>query len=71
MTLCYQTISLKEQVSAKATPVTSVVTDHYEFIDLYIYLNSADTKFMVKSSHKASKDAGYTTDFILLGLLPE
>jgi hypothetical protein len=66
MNLYYQTISSKGQASAKATLITSVVTDHYEFIDLDIYLNPSNTKFMVKSSHKARKDAEYTTDFILL-----
>jgi hypothetical protein len=44
MNLYYQTISSKGQASAKATLITSVVTDHYEFIDLDIYLNPSNTK---------------------------
>ena len=65
MTLYYQTVSSKGQVS-KLTAITEAKSDHYEFIDIDIFQNPSKTRFLVKSSHKPSKDAEYTTDFIVL-----
>jgi hypothetical protein len=66
MTLYYQSVSSTGQVSEKLTPVFTVNADHYEFVDFDVYQNPAKTKFIVKASHKATKDADYTTDFVLL-----
>jgi hypothetical protein len=66
MSLYYQSVSSTGQVIDKLMPVTTVNADHYEFVDFDVYQNPSRTKFLVKASHKASKDADYTTDFILL-----
>lgn len=66
MILSYQTVAANGQVAAKVVPLFSVSTDHYEFVDNDIYQNPARTRFLVKSSHKASKDAEYVTDFVLV-----
>jgi hypothetical protein len=66
MTLFYQMVSSAGKVTDKLVPITTISTDHYEFIDFDIYQNPSKTKFMVKTSHKASKDAEYFTDFIAL-----
>ncbi|MEO5592660.1 MAG: hypothetical protein ABIR15_13865 [Chitinophagaceae bacterium] len=66
MTLYYQMVSSAGQVTDKLVPITSVNTDHYEFVDFDIYQNPSKTKFMIKTAHKASKDADYFTDFIAL-----
>jgi len=66
LTLYYQQVSASGQVTDKLMPVTSVNTDHYEFADFDIFQNPSKTKFLVKSSHKASKEADYSTEFIAL-----
>jgi hypothetical protein len=66
MTLSYQTISSKGQVANRLVPIASAHTDHYEFVDNDIYQNPSRTHFLIKSSHKESKDAEYITDFILV-----
>ncbi|MEI9944635.1 MAG: hypothetical protein WDN26_10500 [Chitinophagaceae bacterium] len=66
MTLFYQTISSSGKVSTTLSPITVVTSDHYEYIDFDIYASPDKTKFLVKSCHKADKNAEYTSDFILL-----
>jgi hypothetical protein len=66
MTLFFQTVSSSGVVSNDLKEVTTVVSDHYEFVDFDIYPNPAQTKFIIKSSHKANKADTYKTDFILM-----
>ncbi len=66
MTLFYQTVSSAGIVSNDLKEITSVISDHYEFVDFDIYPNSAKTKFVIKAAHKADKKAEYVTDFILM-----
>ncbi|MES2132940.1 MAG: hypothetical protein V4506_11350 [Bacteroidota bacterium] len=66
MTLFFQTVSSAGVVSNDLKEVTSVTSDHYEFVDFDIYPNPAQTKFIIKSSHKSDKKADYSTDFILM-----
>jgi hypothetical protein len=66
MTLSYQSVSSTGQVIDKLTPITTVSADHYEFVDFDIFQNPSKTKFLIKASHKANKEADYTTDFIAL-----
>lgn len=66
MTLFYQTVSAAGVVSNELKEITSVNSDHYEFVDFDIYPNSAKTKFVIKAAHKADKKAEYVTDFILM-----
>ncbi|MFT3949993.1 MAG: hypothetical protein QM763_23710 [Agriterribacter sp.] len=65
MTLFYQDISSKGQVG-KPTPLVSVRTDHYEFVDNDVYQNPSRTHFLIKSSHKENKESEFITDFILV-----
>ena len=66
MTLFYQTVSSAGVVSNDLKEITVVNSDHFEFVDFDIYPNPAQTKFVIKSSHKADKKGDYTTDFILM-----
>ena len=66
MTLYYQTVSASGKVAAKLVPVTTVSSDHYEFVDFDIYLTPDKTRFLVKACHKPDKNAEYKSDFILL-----
>jgi hypothetical protein len=66
MTLFFQTVSSSGVVSNDLKEVTTVSSDHYEFVDFDIYPNPAQTKFVIKSSHKANKQDTYKTDFILM-----
>lgn len=66
MTLFFQTVSSAGVVSNDLKEITVVNSDHYEFVDFDIYPNPSQTKFVIKSSHKADKKAEYTTDFILM-----
>ncbi|MDF2449282.1 MAG: hypothetical protein K0R26_1786 [Bacteroidota bacterium] len=66
MTLFFQTVSSSGVVSNDLKEVTTVVSDHYEFVDFDIYPNPAQTKLIIKSSHKANKADTYKTDFILM-----
>lgn len=66
MTLFYQTVSSEGVVSNQLKEVTSVVSDHREFVDFDIYPNAEKTKFVIKSAHKADKKSEYSTDFILM-----
>lgn len=68
MTLSYQTVSAGGQVSSKKNELVTVKSDHYEFVDFDISLNPGKTKFLIKTSHKASKDGKYTTDFTLVNI---
>jgi hypothetical protein len=65
MTLFYQTISSAGKVANKLVPIVEVSTDHYEYVDFDIYLTPDNSKFLVKSCHKADKNTEYTSDFIL------
>ncbi|MFT3704008.1 MAG: hypothetical protein QM802_16700 [Agriterribacter sp.] len=65
MTLFYQGISASGQVG-KLTPLVSVHTDHYEFVDNDVYQNPSRTHFLIKSSHKENKESEFITDFILV-----
>jgi hypothetical protein len=66
MTLFFQTVSGAGVVSNDLKEITTVSSDHYEFVDFDIFPNPAQTKFIIKSSHKADKKAAYSTDFILM-----
>lgn len=66
MTLFFQTVSSSGVISNELKEVTTVSSDHYEFVDFDIYPNPAQTKFIIKSSHKANKQDTYKTDFILM-----
>jgi hypothetical protein len=66
MTLFFQTVSSSGVVSNDLKEVTVVNSDHYEFVDFEIFPNPAQTKFIIKSSHKANKTDSYKTDFILM-----
>lgn len=66
MTLFFQTISSSGVVSNDLKEVTTVSSDHFEFVDFDIYPNPSQTKFVIKSSHKPDKKSDYTTDFILM-----
>ena len=66
MTLFFQTVSSTGAVSNDLKEITVVTSDHYEFVDFDIYPNPSQTKFIIKSSHKADKKSEYTTDFILM-----
>ena len=66
MTLFYQTVSSAGIVSNDLKEITTVSSDHYEFVDFDIYPNTTKTKFVIKASHKADKKAEYVTDFILM-----
>ncbi len=66
MSLYCQTISSKGVVDLTKTMITSVKSDHYEFVEFTIAQNPKKTKFIVKSSHKPDKEGKYVTDFILL-----
>jgi hypothetical protein len=68
MTCYYQTVSSSGMVSNDKKPVVTVTSDHYEFVDFDISMNPSSSKFLVKVSHKPSKDAKYTTDFILVNI---
>ncbi len=64
MTLYYKTVSSEGTVSP-AKVLASRQTDHYEFIDLIITINSAKTKLALKTTYKANKEDTYKTDFVL------
>lgn len=66
MTLFFQTVTNAGVVSNDLKEITVVNSDHYEFVDFDIYPNPAQTKFIIKSSHKANKQDSYKTDFILM-----
>ncbi len=66
MTLFYQTVTSAGVVSNDLKEITTVTSDHYEFVDFDIYPNTAKTKFVIKASHKPDKKAEYVTDFILM-----
>jgi hypothetical protein len=66
MRLLYQTVSAAGQVSDQPLLITEINTDNFEFADFDIYQNPSKTKFLIKSSHKAGRDAAYSTDFIAL-----
>jgi transcription antitermination factor NusA-like protein len=66
MTLFYQTVSSEGVVSNQLKELTSVTSDHYEYVDFDIYPNTEKTKFVIKAAHKADKKAEYVTDFILM-----
>ena len=66
MRLQVQTVSSAGVVSPKKTEITSVSSDHYEFVEFDMIKNTVGTKFLVKSCHKPNKDGSYTTDFILV-----
>ena len=55
MTLFFQTLTSAGVVSNDLKEVTSVTSDHYEFVDFDIYPNPAQTKFIIKSSHNRIK----------------
>jgi hypothetical protein len=69
MTLFFQTVSSEGVVSNQLKEITNVNSDHYEFVDFDIYPNPAQTKFIIKSSHKANKADSYKTDFILMDVV--
>lgn len=64
MTLTYQTVSADGAVSPKQVAMTTVGSDHYEFVDFDVYQNPSKTKFLVKCSHKPNREGDYTTDFM-------
>jgi hypothetical protein len=66
MTLFFQTVSSAGVVSNDLKEITTVSSDHYEFVDFDIFPNPSQTKFVIKSSHKADKKSEYTTDFMLM-----
>lgn len=66
MTLFFQTVSSAGVVSTQLKEVIAVTSDHYEFVDFDIYPNKAQTKFVIKASHKANKTDAYKTDIILM-----
>ena len=66
MTLFFQTVSSEGLVSPTLKEITVVSADHYEFVDFDIFPNPSQTKFIIKSSHKANKEDSYKTDFILM-----
>ena len=66
MSLFYQTVSSSGIVSDDLKEITSITSDHYEFVSFDIYPNPSNTKFLIKSSHKADKQSAYQTDFILM-----
>jgi len=66
MTLFFQTVSSAGVVSNDLKELTVVNSDHYEFVDFDIFPNPTQTKFVIKSSHKANKTDTYKTDFILM-----
>jgi hypothetical protein len=66
MTLFFQTVSSAGVVSKDVKEITTIVSDHYEFVDFDIFANPSQTKFVVKASHKANKKDSYKTDFILI-----
>ena len=65
-TLFFQTVSSQGVVSEQLKEVVTYQTDHAVFADFDIYPNPSQTKFLIKASHKASKDGEYKTDFICL-----
>lgn len=66
MTLFFQTVSSAGVVSNQLKEITTISSDHYEFVDFDIFPNPSATKFLIKASHKANKDDDYKTDFILM-----
>ncbi len=66
MTLFFQTVSSSGVVSEQLKEIIAINSDHYEFVDFDIYSNKAATKFVIKASHKATKDDTYKTDIILM-----
>lgn len=66
MTLFFQTVSSSGVVSNQLKEITTISSDHYEFVDFDIFPNPSATKFLIKASHKANKDDDYKTDFILM-----
>lgn len=66
MVLYYQNVSSKGVVSNKMVEITTIKSDHYEFVDFDVCANPAKTKFLVKACHKANKTAKYSTDFMML-----
>lgn len=69
MTLFFQTVTNAGVVSNDLKEITVVNSDHYEFVDFDIYPNPSQTKFVIKSSHKANKQDSYKTDFILMDVV--
>ena len=66
MTLFYQTVTSAGVVSNDLKEITTVTSDHYEYVDFDIYPNTTKTKFVIKAAHKTDKKAEYVTDFILI-----
>jgi transcription antitermination factor NusA-like protein len=66
MTLFFQTVSSNGDVSNDLKEVIAISSDHFEFVDFDIFSNPSQTKFIIKTSHKANKDDQYKTDFILM-----
>ncbi len=66
MTLFFQTVSSSGVVSNDLKEIVTISADHYEFVDFDIFPNPSATKFLIKASHKATKDDQYKTDFILM-----
>lgn len=66
MTLFFQTVSSSGVVSNQLKEITTISSDHYEFVDFDIFPNPSATKFVIKASHKADKNDSYKTDFILM-----
>ncbi len=66
MTLFFQTVSSAGVVSNQLKEITTITSDHYEFVDFDIYPNPSQTKFIIKAAHKANKADAYKTDLILM-----
>lgn len=66
MTLFFQTVSSSGVVNNQLKEITTISSDHYEFVDFDIFPNPSQSKFVIKSSHKANKEDSYKTDFILM-----
>ncbi len=65
MTLNVQTVSSDGVVNPKKDAITSVTSDHYEFVEFDIASNPQKNKFIIKACHKPNKDAAYKTEFHL------